>query len=268
MAAASTVRVNAARASVPEDDLRASLAALEPARRLRLPNDEFAVIAEIKRASPSAGRLAAEGLDPVGQAKAYERGGAVALSVLTEPDYFHGSLADVEAVANAVDLPVMRKDFLVDPYQVLEARHAGASGVLLIAGMLPREVLVQMAATARDLGMFALVEAFSEDDLADTRALVDLFEASSDWLLAGINSRNLKSLDVDPARFASLAPALPAGVHSVAESGLATPDDARRVAELGYSMALVGTALMVSGHPEQATRDMILGGREGMRSCP
>jgi indole-3-glycerol phosphate synthase len=213
----------------------------------------FDIIAEIKGRSPAEGALAGADVDRVSRAQAYVRGGAAAISVLTEPSRFDGALEHLEEVAAAVPgTPVMRKDFLVEPLQVLEARKAGASGVLLITAMLSDNMLRAMLDAAYDLGMFVLLEAFDENDLARGNALLanaaDQDRAAAGQLLVGVNTRNLRTLEVDSARLERLAPLLP-DAPCVAESGLKTADDAAAVAGRGYRLALVGTALMRSEDP-------------------
>ena len=173
--------------------------------------------------------------------------------MLTEPSRFDGDLAHLEAVVAAVPgTPVMRKDFLVEPVQILEARKAGASGVLLIATMLSDAKLREMLDCAWEHGLFVLLESFDEDDLRRASELLDNAvehdKAADGQLLIGVNTRNLRTLEVDPDRLRNLAPALP-GARCVAESGLLVPDDAARVAGWGYRMALVGAALMRSEDP-------------------
>jgi indole-3-glycerol phosphate synthase len=213
----------------------------------------FDVIAEIKERSPAAGDLSREGDDRGARARAYASGGAAAISVLTEPSRFDGDLLHLAEVAAAVpDTPVMRKDFLVEPVQILEARKAGASGVLLIATMLSDAKLREMLDRAWEHGLFVLLESFNEEDLRRSSALLDnnadRDRADTGQLLIGVNTRNLRTLEVDPDRLRNLAPALPAA-KCVAESGLIVADDAARVAGWGYRMALVGTALMRSDDP-------------------
>jgi len=213
----------------------------------------FDVIAEIKDRSPAEGVLSSGNSDRGARAKSYAAGGAAAISVLTEPSRFAGDLAHLEEVVGAVpDTPVMRKDFLVEPVQVLEARKAGASGVLLITTMLRDAKLREMLDCAWEHGLFVLLEAFDEEDLRRTSTLLenraDGDRAESGQLLVGVNTRNLRTLEVDPDRLKSLAPALPRA-RCVAESGLRVADDAARVARWGYRMALVGTALMGSDDP-------------------
>ncbi len=213
----------------------------------------FGIIAEIKDRSPAEGELASAGSDRCQRARQYAAGGAAAISVLTEPSRFAGSLDHLDEVARAVPAtPVMRKDFLVDPRQVSEARAAGASGVLLIATMLDDAALRDMLACAWQHELFVLLECFDDDDLARATQLLDSAtdrdQAEKGQLLFGVNTRNLRTLEVDGDRLRRMAPALPDAI-CVAESGLKTPQDAARVAGWGYRMALVGTALMKSDDP-------------------
>jgi indole-3-glycerol phosphate synthase len=220
----------------------------------------FDVIAEIKDRSPAEGELTDAGADRAARALAYAAGGAAAISVLTEPSRFAGSLEHLREVVAAVPgTPVMRKDFLVDPVQVLEARNAGASGVLLIVTMLSDDTLAAMLDCAAEFDMFVLLEAFGRDDVARMTRLLDSAarrdSAERGRLLFGVNSRDLRTLEVDTGRLAALAGALPDG-RRVAESGLQDGDDAARVAQLGYSLALVGSALMRSDDPAGLVRAM------------
>lgn len=217
----------------------------------------FDLIAEIKDRSPAEGALNTANSygdsDRISRAQAYAAGGAAAISVLTEPSRFDGDLAHLEEVVAAVpDIPVMRKDFLVEPVQILEARKAGASGVLLIATMLSDAKLREMLDCAWDHGLFVLLESFDDDDLRRSSDLlensVDCDKAEDGQLLVGVNTRNLRTLEVDAHRLENLSPALPKA-RCVAESGLRVPEDAARVAGWGYRMALVGTALMRSEDP-------------------
>ena len=213
----------------------------------------FDVIAEIKNRSPAEGALAASNESRRDRATQYAAGGAAAISVLTEPSRFDGALEHLEDVVDAVPkTPVMRKDFLVDTAQVLEAREAGASGVLLIATMLDDRLLRAMLDCAAEHGLFVLLESFDEEDLARSSRLLDnpadADRAAAGQLLFGVNTRNLRTLHVDPERLASLAPSLPAAT-CVAESGVRSAEDAAAAAALGYRAALVGTALMRSENP-------------------
>lgn len=214
---------------------------------------KFDVIAEIKDRSPAVGDLASGNSNRSERAQRYVSGGAAAISVLTEPSRFAGDLLHLEEVVRAVpNTPVMRKDFLVDAVQVLEARKAGASGVLLIATMLSDKVLREMLDCAWDYKMFVLLESFDAADLQRSAKLLDnprdQQQAESGQLLFGVNTRNLRTLEVDADRLQALAAELPAA-RCVAESGLLIADDASRVAKLGYRLALVGTALMQTDDP-------------------
>jgi indole-3-glycerol phosphate synthase len=235
-------------AETSEADLRARLLevppALDPMPVFRRAGSS--VIAEVKRRSPSKGDLA-DIPDAAALATAYQRGGAAAVSVLTEERRFGGSLDDLRAVRAAVAIPVLRKDFVVEPYQLLEARAAGADLVLLIVAALADDDLRALHDHARELGLTALVEVHDEPEVE--RALA----AGAD--LVGVNARNLKTLDVDPATFAKVAPLL-ADVVRVAESGIAGPDDVRRFAAEGADVVLVGEALVRGGDPEGAVRSM------------
>ncbi len=213
----------------------------------------FDVIAEIKQRSPAEGQLGCQspyseskGVSHlISRAEAYAAGGTAAISVLTEPSRFDGELTHLEEVVAAVPAtPVMRKDFLVEPVQVLEARASGASGVLLITTMLDDAKLRSMLDVAFEHSMFVLLESFDEEDLSRSAQFLD----GNGQLLIGVNTRNLRTLEVDGERLQRLAPSLPDAV-CVAESGLREASDAERVAGWGYKMALVGTALMRSGDP-------------------
>ncbi len=199
----------------------------------------LAVIAEVKRRSPSKGDIA-PGLDAVAQAHAYAAAGAEAVSVLTEPTRFGGSLDDLQAVSAAVDLPVLRKDFIVDAHQIWEAAVAGAAAVLLIAAALDADVLAAMLAECAACGLDALVEVHDEDDLL--RA--ELAGAG----LVGVNNRELRTLAVDLGTTERLAPLARAGTLVVSESGIMTAADARRVLQAGARAVLVGEALVRTPH--------------------
>src|SRR4051794_15548261 len=239
----------ARQAKVSEADLRARLLDAPPARdpmpAFRQPGSS--VIAEVKRRSPSKGDLAPIP-DPAALAAAYEHGGAAAISVLTEERRFGGSLADLHAVRAAVDLPVLRKDFVVEPYQLLEARAAGADLLLLIVAALSGDALVHLHDVARELGLTVPVEVHDEPE---TERAVSLGAG-----LVGVNARNLKTLDVDAATFAKLGPLLPREVVKVAESGIDGPADVRRHVAEGADVVLVGEALVKDGDPEGAVRAM------------
>jgi indole-3-glycerol phosphate synthase len=234
-----------------------------PSAPLRLSALGFDVIAELKLRSPAAGRLSDESQDWLGRVAAYARGGAAAVSVLTEPSRFDGSLEHLRqaaAVLAPLSVPAMRKDFLVDPYQVLEARAAGAGGVLVILRMLPHRRIVQLLDVAAEHDMFVLLEAFDEVDLGMARDLMTSRAghraAHEERILIGVNCRDLQTLEVMQERFAALAPLLPAGWPAVAESGVAAASDARRMQQLGYGLALIGTALMAREDPSRLLREI------------
>ncbi len=268
MAASSRACSAAAQVALPARELRARVAALPPVPKLTLRG--FDLIAEVKLRSPAVGLLKAAGEEDVGARVAtYARAGAAAVSILTEPSRFDGSLEDLAAGSRALaslSVPAMRKDFLVDDYQVLEGRVAGASGVLAILRMLPRADLERLIDSALGLDMFVLLEAFDEPDLELAHALVDARRAQRDLLLVGINSRDLATLKVVPGRLDQLAPSLPSGVARVAESGVATVADAARVAAAGYDLALVGSALMSAADPAALARGMLDAGRAAIEA--
>ena len=263
MAASSRARSLAAQARLPERELRARIADLPAAPALRL--GSFDLIAEVKLRSPAVGLLKDAAVEDVGARVAtYARAGAAAVSILTEPSRFDGSLDDLAGGTRALaplGVPAMRKDFLVDGYQVLEGRAAGAGGVLAIIRMLPRGDLEQLIDTALGLGMFVLLEAFDATDLELARSLVDARAAQRALLLVGVNSRDLVTLKVVPGRLDEMAPLLPKNVKCVAESGVATPADAARVAARGYDLALVGSALMSAPDPGVLAKAMLADAR-------
>ena len=205
------------------------------------------VIAEIKRRSPSAGDISM-GLDPVTQARLYVEGGAAAISVLTEPRFFGGSLDDLRAVRAAVDVPVLRKDFVVHPAQVWEARVAGADAVLLIVAALTDVELAELIAVAELAGVEALVEAHTADEAA--RAL------AAGAVIVGINNRDLSSLVTDLGVAESIAPALGSAGVKVAESGVSSRSGATRMADAGYDALLVGEAAVRSTDPAAFIADL------------
>lgn len=234
---------------------------------VQLALDGFGVIAEIKDRSPAEGALKRSHNNRRVQARHYADGGATAISVLTEPDRFDGHLSHLEeVVATVPHVPVMRKDFLVDPVQVLEARKAGASGVLLIATMLDDRTLRSMLDCAWEHGLFVLLESFDEQDLTRSSALLDTDsdQATSGQLMFGVNTRNLRTLEVDQQRLEKLCTKLPSG-FCVAESGLKTAADAERVAGWGYRLALVGTALMKNSTPAALIEAMRAAGSGALR---
>src|SRR5262245_3530126 len=207
-----------------------------------------AVIAEVKRASPSAGAIAPD-VDPASQARAYADAGAAVISVLTEPTHFHGSLTDLDAVRLHIDVPVLRKDFLVHPAQVIEARAHGSDAVLLITACLSQDELVALLGLTRDLGMSALVEAHAEGDL--DRAL------DTDAELIGVNARDLETLEVDVDRALEGVARVPAGRLAVLESGISARSDVEAAERAGASAILVGEALMRTDDPGRKLRELV-----------
>jgi indole-3-glycerol phosphate synthase len=238
---------------VPIDDLKARArlvdSALDPMPRFRA--DGIAVIAEVKRASPSRGALAPIH-DPAALARDYADGGAATISVLTEERRFHGSLDDLRAVRSAVSVPVLCKDFIVTSYQLWEARAYGADLVLLIVAALSDAELEGLIERARSIGMTPLVEVHEPDEIS--RAV----DAGAD--LVGVNARNLKTLEVDRGTFARLAPQIPAGVVRVAESGIRGPHDVIEYAREGADVVLVGELLVTGKDPRTAVADLVAAG--------
>jgi len=265
MATLSAARVAEASRRESADALARRAGAAPPSAPLRLSASGFDVIAELKLRSPAAGQLSRESEDWLGRVAAYARGGAAAVSVLTEPSRFDGSLDHLRraaAVLAPLGVPAMRKDFLVDPYQVLEARAAGAGGVLLILRMLSRGQISELLDAAAEHRMFVLLEAFDLEDLATARDLLALrARGTPQDALIGVNSRDLQTLDVVPERFEILAPQLPAGWPAVAESGVASGADAARMLRLGYRLALIGTALMTRDDPKELLREILAAAR-------
>ena len=223
--------------------------ALDGVAALRRPG--VSVIAEVKRRSPSRGVLA-EIDDPAALATAYSDGGAAVVSVLTEQRHFGGSLDDLDAVRRAIDIPVLRKDFIVSPYQIWEARAHGVDLVLLIVAALEQTALVSYVERVESLGMTPLVEVHSDDEL--DRAL----DAGAH--VVGVNARNLKTFDVDRGVFASIASRIPSSVVKVAESGVRDVHDLRTYADAGADAVLVGEGLVTAGDPRQAVADLVTAG--------
>ena len=213
-----------------------------------LRRDTVGVIAEVKRKSPSAGEIRA-GANAIDLARQYAEAGAAALSVLTEPNHFGGTLEDLMQVARSVRLPTLRKDFIVHPIQVYEAKAAGASAVLLIVRALSDEKLQSLAALARDIGLDTLVEVHAPNELP--RAL------SAEPSAIGVNARDLETLVIDPVAIADILAAVPRDIPAVSESGLKTRADVERAARHGADAVLVGTALAGSGDPGAALKELL-----------
>lgn len=243
--------VAASRAAVSPAEMRARATAAPPPRdfAVAVAGPPVRIVAEVKRASPSAGSIRPDA-DPAATARLYEAAGAAAVSVLTDRRYFSGSPDDLRAVRRAVGLPVLRKDFVIDPYQVYEARAIGADAVLLIAGTLPKADLSALRRLTADLGMTALVEVHTEGDLGEA------LEAGA--RVIGINNRNLRTLGIDLETTARLRPRIPAGITVVSESGIETPADVARVCRAGVDAILVGTTLMARSDPAAHLRALRL----------
>ena len=241
--------VRARRAARPLAEVRAAAAAAPPPRdfaaALRTPG--LSVIAEIKRRSPAKGDLRLD-LDPASLARRYQSAGASALSVLTDERYFRGSDADLQAARAAVELPVLRKDFTLDPYQLYEARQLGADAVLLIVRALDDRQLAELLGLARELGLAALVEVHDAPELARATA--------AGAALVGINNRNLDTLTVDPETSLRLRHGVAAGTLAVAESGISSPERARRLASASFDASLVGEALVTAADPAAQLRHL------------
>jgi indole-3-glycerol phosphate synthase len=236
--------VAASRAARPEAEVRARLADAPPARDFRAALSDRGgparIIAEVKRASPSAGAISAD-LDAVAQAGRYQAAGAAAISVLTDGPGFGGSLDDLVAVRAAVQLPVLRKDFTVDGYQLVEARAAGADAALLIVAALPGDQLRRLHDLCGELGLHALVEVHDQAEVA--------LALAAGARIVGVNNRDLRTFQVDLATSERLIPGFPPGVKGVAESGVRTAEDARRLRLAGAPNLLVGEALVRAADP-------------------
>jgi indole-3-glycerol phosphate synthase len=244
------VREDLAARRLPMGQLQEALETA-PAVRDCLPflvSSEMSVIAEVKRSSPSKGALASIG-DPAGLAATYEEAGAQVVSVLTEQRRFGGSLADLDAVRKAIDLPILRKDFMVDEYQFYEARAHGADVVLLIVAALSKNQLEDYFHLSTELGMRSLIEVHTNDELE--RAL----DISPE--IIGVNSRNLKTLEVDSRAFAELIPQIPSSIARVAESGISTREEVVFAQECGATSILVGEALVRSESPSVAINQLL-----------
>jgi indole-3-glycerol phosphate synthase len=267
MANSSRVRVRVARAALSDERLLALALSTPLPPRLKLSPQGFDIIAEVKLRSPAMGALRDSSEDIGARVRSYADAGAAAISVLTEPQRFDGSLQHLVSAATVLGqhTPAMRKDFLVDPYQVMEARYASAGGVLAILRMLPYDDTVALITMATRLGLFVLLEAFDAADIAVAERLLVAHQAAAIQadapLLVGVNCRDLVSLQVVPGRLEVLAAQLPRRAPRVAESGLESPADAARLAAAGYNMALVGGALMKSAQPAVLLSDMLATGR-------
>ncbi len=229
---------------VKEDEVRTFLNSKQNSFLFSLLNDEFNIIAEIKRYSPSAGEIKKID-DPVELAKEYVSGGASAISVLTDKQFFHGSLEDLEAVTKAIAVPVLRKDFILHPYQIAEAYKFGASAVLLIVAVL-NERLKEMLAACELIGIDPLIE------VHDVNELYIALDCGAK--IIGVNNRNLKTMELDLNIAENLSSRIPKGVIKVAESGIQTLGDVKRMKQAGYDAVLIGEALVKSEDPAEFIR--------------
>ena len=239
--------------AVPLDSLKEAAGKAPAARNVvaAFKGGDVAVIAEVKRASPSKGALAAIA-DPASLAMDYEAGGARVISVLTEQRRFGGSLEDLAAVREAVQVPVLRKDFIVSSYQLWEARAYGADMVLLIVAALEQNALVSLVERALSIDLVPLVEVHTEDEL--DRAL------DAGARVVGVNARNLATLEVDRSVFGRLAPRVPEGIVKIAESGIRGPHDLLAYAAAGADAVLVGESLVTGKDPRSAVADLVTAG--------
>lgn len=241
-----------AQSAVSLADLKARVADASPIRdfhaALKSPRGRLGLIAEVKKASPSAGIIAPD-FDPIRMATQYEAAGADCLSVLTDARYFQGALADMQAARTATSLPVLRKDFVISEYQIYEARAAGADCILLIVAALTASQIADYHAVATGMGLSVLVETHTEDEMA--------VALNSGATLIGINSRNLQTFVTDLGVVARLASAVPPSVTLVAESGIKTRADVDRVVDAGARAILVGETLMRSGNVASGVADLV-----------
>jgi indole-3-glycerol phosphate synthase len=265
MAQSSLERLDAARAKESEQALWARANDTPPAPALKLSLEGFDIIAECKLQSPSMGNLSANTTDVESRVAAYALGGAAAVSVLTEPKRFGGSLDDLARASQILaplHVPTMRKDFLVDPYQVMEGRVAGAGGVLIIVRMLEPCHITALLDCAAMLKMFVLLEAFDAADLHVAKEILAARKGHSEQVLVGLNCRDLQTLAIDIERFGELADAMPGEFAGVAESGVGSTADVARVVGWGYRVALIGTTLMNTPDPRKLVADLLSAGRE------
>ena len=244
------VREDLAARRLPMSQLLEAIEVAPPVRDClsALLTDDISAIAEVKRSSPSKGALAPI-TDPAGLASSYAEAGATVISVLTEQRRFGGTLADLDAVRRAVELPILRKDFMVDEYQFYEARAHSADVILLIVAALSKNQLDDYFHLSKELGLRALIEVHTRGELESA------LEISPE--IVGVNSRNLKTLDVDAQAFAELLPQIPNSIARVAESGISTRSDVEFAHEHGATAILVGEALVRSGNPNVAMAQLL-----------
>lgn len=244
------VREDLAARRLPMSQLLEALEVVPPVRDClaTLMTEEISVIAEVKRSSPSKGALAPI-VDPAGLAASYAEAGAAVISVLTEQRRFGGTLADLDLVRSSVELPILRKDFMIDEYQFYEARAHGADVILLIVAALSKNQLDDYFQLSKELGMRALIEVHTPSELESALSISPE--------IVGVNSRNLKTLEVDTRAFAQLIPQIPSTIARVAESGISSRADVEFAHEHGATAILVGEALVRSGNPNVAMGQLL-----------
>lgn len=265
MARLSYERFEAARAQESEASLWTRATAAPASPKLRLSSEGFDLIAECKLHSPSMGDLSAHTTDVESRVASYGAGGAAVVSVLTEPTRFGGQLSHLEQASQVLaplHVPTMRKDFLVEPYQVMEARVHGAGGVLVIARMLDQSRIKALLDCAAMLSMFVLIEGFGADDMHLINEVLSSRAGRNEQILVGINCRDLQTLKVNIDRFAELVELMPTSTPRVAESGVNDANDVKRIVQLGFNVALVGTTLMNSTDPRALASELLVAGRE------
>jgi len=243
-------RIEASQGRLPLLELKSRIGQAEPPRHFlkALKAAGFGLIAEVKRASPSRGRLR-PALDAAEMARLYARAGANAVSILTEPDFFQGSLEDLKAAREAMNLPLLRKDFILEPYQVYEARVCGADAILLIVAILTPEKLSQLLALSQELGMDALVEVHQEAEVETA--------LKANAPIIGINNRNLTDFSIDLKTTLGLRPLIPPGVLVVSESGIHSHTDVELLCQAGVNAVLIGEALVTSPNPLAKIKELL-----------
>ncbi|MEM6855072.1 MAG: indole-3-glycerol phosphate synthase TrpC [Planctomycetota bacterium] len=252
------LEVEAAQRARPLDEVKAAAAAADPPRNffasVTRPKGQLRVIAEVKKASPSAGVIRAD-FDPVAVARTYHENGAAAISCLTDEKYFQGKLEYIAQIKKAIPLPVLRKDFIIDPYQIYEARAAGADAVLLIAECLGEAQMIDLLILATELKLTALVEVHDYESLIQVKSHVGFPHPG--YQLLGINNRNLKTMTTDVGHTLELLKEVPSTDILVSESGIRTHDDIQRLAEANVHRVLVGEHLMRQDDIGQALRELM-----------
>ncbi len=262
MALSSMKRLEKNKANKSEEDLLRICEGIKRKTPLEFQSG-FIFITEIKKTSPSLGEISKPEFNLFEQAETYVNNGSNVISVLTEPSKFSGSLQDLNDISKTFSgTPTMRKDFLVEPYQVSEAFVNGAGGVLLILAMLTGSMLRMMIERAIKHEMFVLLEAFDEEDIQRAKTIISEFSPYSLNIMLGVNCRDLRTLNINFSRFENLSSLIPEDVICIAESGITRPSEIEFISKLGYSGALIGTALMQSETPDQLLKEMMAASSE------